>query len=554
MFFRQKRSGDYVYLQIVENRWEKGRSRQRVIATVGRLDQLQASGQLDGLLQSGAKFAEAVMVLSAHRRGDAPAIRHCRIGPALVFGRLWDELQIPKVIERLLAGRRFELPLERILFLTVLHRLFASGSDRSCVLNWKEHYAIPGIESVELHHVYRAMAWLGERLPEDQQAGATPFAARCTKDAFEEALFDRRRDLFSQLDLVFFDTTSIYFEGEGGAELGQYGHSKDHRPDRKQMVVGAILDGEGRPLCCELWPGNVTDVKTLIPVVDRLQQRFRIRSICIVADRGMISQETIAQLQQEQRKVHYLLGARLRNVKEIYEEVLSRGGRYREVRGPREKSTDPSPLKVKEVRVEDRRYVICLNEEQARKDRADRGAIVESLREQLKHGDKALVGNKGYRKYLHSAGPKFSIDEAKVKWEERFDGKWVLQTDLEELTAEEAALQYKQLWMVEEMFRTVKTLLETRPIFHKCDETIRGHVFCSYLALLLRKELQDRLEAQGDKLEWAELLRDLEALQYTEVESEGKRFLLRSDLAGATAAVFHAVGVAIPPSVQNTQE
>jgi hypothetical protein len=209
MFFRQKRSGEHVYLQIVENRWEKGRSKQRVIATVGRLDQLQQSGQLDGLLQSGAKFAEAVMVLSAHHRGDVPAIRHSRIGPALIFGRLWDELQIPQVIERLLAGRRFELPLERILFLTVLHRLFASGSDRSCVLNWKEHYAIPRIEAVDLHHVYRAMAWLGERLPEDQQAGATPFAPRCTKDVFEEALFERRRDLFSHLDLVFFAWASV---------------------------------------------------------------------------------------------------------------------------------------------------------------------------------------------------------------------------------------------------------------------------------------------------------------------------------------------------------
>ena len=554
MFFRQKRSGDHVYLQIVENRWEKGRSKQRVIATVGRLDQLQESGQLDGLLQSGAKFAEAVLVLSAHRRGDAPAIHHRRIGPALIFGRLWDELQIPQVIEHLLAGRRFALPLERILFLTVLHRLFTSGSDRSCVLNWKQHHAIPGIETVDLHHVYRAMAWLGERLPEDQQAGATPFAPRCTKDVFEEALFDRRRDLFTHLDLVFFDTTSIYFEGAGGVELGQYGHSKDHRPDRKQMVVGVVLDGEGRPLCCELWPGNVTDVKTLIPVVDRLKQRFRIRSICIVADRGMISQETIAQLQAEDRQVHYLLGARLRNVKEIYEEVLSRGGRYHEVCGPREKSTDPSPLRVKEVCVEKRRYVVCLNEEQARKDRADREAIVAALREQLKQGDKALVGNKGYRKYLHSKGPKFTIDEEKVKWEERFDGKWVLQTDMEELTAEEVALQYKRLWMVEEMFRTVKTLLETRPIYHKCDETIRGHVFCSYLALLLRTELQDRLEAQGDKLEWEKLLRDLEALQYAVVENQEKRFLLRSDLAGTTTAVFRAVGVAIPPSVQKTEE
>jgi len=554
MFFRQKRSGDYVYLQIVENRWEKGHSKQRVIATVGRLDELQQSGQLDGLLQSGAKFAEAVLVLSAHRRGEVPAICHRRIGPALIFGRLWEELQIPQVIERLLAGRRFALPLERILFLTVLHRLFASGSDRSCVRNWMEHYAIPRIDSVNLHHVYRAMAWLGSPLPEDQQAGATPFASRCTKDAFEEALFDRRRDLFSNLDLVFFDTTSIYFEGEGGTELGQYGHSKDHRPDRKQMIVGMILDGEGRPLCCEFWPGNVTDVKTLIPVVDRLQQRFRICSICIVADRGMISEETISQLQAEDRKVHYLLGARLRNVKEIYEEVLSRGGRYREVRGPREKSTDPSPLKVKEVCVEERRYVVCLNEEQVRKDRADREAIVESLREQLKRGDKALVGNKGYRKYLSGEGPKFTIDEEKVKWEERFDGKWVLQTDLKELSAEDVALQYKQLWMVEEMFRTVKTLLETRPIFHKCNETIRGHVFCSFLALLLRKELQDRLKAQGESLEWEDILRDLDALQYAVVESQGKQFLLRNDLGTTTAAIFRAVGVAIPPSIQKTQE
>jgi transposase len=303
-----------------------------------------------------------------------------------------------------------------------------------------------------------------------------------------------------------------------------------------------------------LWPGNVTDVKTLIPVVDRLQQRFRIRSICIVADRGMISEETIAQLQSDKRQVHFILGARLRNVKEVYEEVLSRGGRYREVRGPREKSTDPSPLKVKEVQVGDRRYVVCLNEEQAKKDCADRAAIVECLREQLQHGDKSLVGNRGYRKYLHAEGPKFTIDEAKVKWEERFDGKWVLQTDLEELAAEDTALQYKQLWMVEEMFRTVKTLLETRPIFHKCDETIRGHVFCSFLALLLRKELQDRLAALGEKLEWAELLRDLESLQYTEVEQQGKQFLLRSDLARTTAAVFHAAGVAIPASVQQIKE
>ena len=550
MFFRQKKSGKRVYLQIVENRWEQGRSKQRVIATLGRLDRLAESGQLDALLQSGARFPESVMVLAAHREGEAPVVSTRRIGPALVFARLWEELQIPQVIRRLLAGRRLTLPVERILFLTVLHRLFASGSDRSCLRVWKQDQQIPGTETIALHQIYRAMAWLGEPLPEDQQAGATPFSARCTKDAFEEALFDRRRDLFSDLELVFFDTTSIYFEGEGGTELGQYGHSKDHRPDRRQMIVGAVLDGEGRPLCCELWPGNVTDVKTLIPIVDRLRTRFQIRSICIVADRGMISKETMAELQADERQVHYILGARLRNVKEIYETVLSRGGRYRVVHEARQKSTDPSPLKVKEVRIDDRRYVVCLNDEQVKKDRADREAIVSALREQVKQNAKSMVGNKGYRKYLQDDGKKFAIDEAKVKHDSRFDGKWVLQTDLDEMPAEDVALKYKQLWMVEEMFRTAKTLLETRPIYHHHDETIRGHLFCSFLALVLRKELHDRLALEGDKFEWADILRDLEALQYVEVEHQGKRFQLRSEAQGSCSAVFRAAGVAIPPTIQ----
>ena len=550
MFFRQKMSGNRVYLQIVENRWEQGRSKQRVIATLGRLDRLTESGQLDTLLQSGAKFSESILVLTAHREGKSPAISTRRIGPALVFARLWEELQMPQVIRRLLAGRRLTLPVERILFLTVLHRLFASGSDRSCLSVWRKDHEIPGTETIALHQMYRVMAWLGESLPQDQQEGATPFSPRCTKDAFEEALFDRRRDLFGELELVFFDTTSIYFEGEGGTDLGQYGHSKDHRSDRKQMVVGAVLDGEGRPLCCELWPGNVTDVKTLIPIVDRLRTRFQIRSICVVADRGMISQETIAQLQADERQVHYILGARLRNVKEICEAVLSRGGRYRVVHESRQKSTDPSPLKVKEVSVDGRRYVVCLNDEQAKKDRMDRKAIVSALQEQVKQNAKSMVGNKGYRKYLQDDGKKFAIDEAKVKHDSRFDGKWVLQTDLDEMPAEDVALKYKQLWMVEDMFRTAKTLLETRPVYHHHDETIRGHVFCSFLALVLRKELQDRLALEGDKFEWAEILRDLEALQYVEVEHQAKRFLLRTEAQGTCSTVFRAAGVAIPPTIQ----
>jgi DDE family transposase len=549
MFFRTKTSGTRSYLQIVENRWVDGRPRQRVIATLGRLDHLQQSGQLDALLASGARLAQSVLLLSAHAKGQLPTVNTRRIGPALIFQRLWQQTGCQHVIEQLLHGRHFEFDVERAIFLTVLHRLFAPGSDRAAD-KWKTDYRIEGCDGLQLHHLYRAMAWLGEELPQDQQQDKTPFAPRCTKDRIEEGIFAHRRDLFTDLQLVFFDTTSIYFEGNGGEDLGQRGFSKDHRPDLYQMVVGAVLDGQGRPICCELWPGNTTDVTTLIPVVDRLRSRFGVRRICIVADRGMISQETITALEQDGRGWQYILGARMRSQNEVKDEVLARAGRYRVVHPPRIKSDDPSPLKVKEVWVEDRRYVVCLNEDEARKDAADREAIVAALREQLRCGDKSLVGNKGYRRYLSSKdSPGFRIDEAKIAEDARYDGKWVLRTNTE-LDSAEVALQYKRSWMVEQWFRSCKSLLQTRPIFHKCDETIRGHVFCSFLALVLRQELQGRLEERGHEWEWADVIGDLDRLQAVEVEQDGKRFLLRSEAQGTCGRVFQAVGAALPPTVQ----
>ena len=213
-------------------------------------------------------------------------------------------------------------------------------------------------------------------------------------------------------------------------------------------------------------------------------------------------------------------------------------------------SDDPSPLKVKEVRVEGRRYVVCLNEDEARKDAADREAIVASLREKLRSGEKSLVGNKGYRRYLAATGPDhFRIDEAKIKEEARYDGKWVLRTNTDLDTAE-VALQYKRLWMVEAWFRSSKSLLQTRPIYHKCDETIRGHVFCSFLALVLRQELEARLAEDGHEFEWADVIQDLDRLQMVEVEQDGKRFLLRSEVQGTCGTVFRAAGVAVPPTVR----
>jgi hypothetical protein len=542
MFARVKKSGPYQYLQLVENRWEKGQTRQRVIATLGRLDQMAEKGEVESLIRSLSRFSEkALLVLSDRSTVSASAKK---IGPALIFERLWKELGIGFIVSSLSSSRKFGFSVERALFLTVLHRLFVSGSDRGCE-RWRRDYRIEGAAEIALHQLYRAMAFLGEELSD--QTGRTPFAPRCTKDVIEERMFDRRRDLFTDLELVFLDTTSIYFEGQGGESIGAKGHSKDHRPDLNQMVVGALLDDRGRPLACEMWPGNTADVTSVVPVVTRLKSRFGATSFCIVADRGMISQATMQELEKQQ--LSYILGVRMRLVKEVKNDVLLDDGEYREVYPEGVQAKAPSPLKVKEVTVNGTRYIVCRNERQARKDAADREAIVGSLREKLHTAPKSLIGNKGYRSFLKVEKEGVTIDKQKVEADARYDGIWVLTTNTK-LSAKEVALKYKELWMVEHTFRDMKSVLDTRPIFHKRDETIRGHVFCSFLALALKKELDDRLVSQGLQYEWGEIKQDLKALQEVVLEENGTRLAVRTECQGVCGKVFKAVGVALPPTIR----
>lgn len=544
MFIRAKKRGPRTYLQIVENERVGSKVVQHVKATLGRLDILQETGQLDSLLRSGLRFSQKLLVLDAHKNGITTSTRTRKIGIPFLFERLWKDTGIKAVVDSLVYDRKFQFPLERVLFATVLHRLVAPGSDRAAE-KWIHAYAIDGLDTAtELQHFYRTMGWLGEALPEDHQNAATPFMWRANKDRIEEGLFALRQDLFTKLDIVFFDTTSLHFEGKGGNHLGHRGFSKNNRSDLNQVVVGVVIDDKGNPLCSEIMPGNTTDVKTLIPIAERLKKQFGVQRVCIVADRGMISKTTILEL--EQLDWDYILGVRMHKVVEVRDTVLLDNSSYDEIYPERITVHDPAPLEVKELTVEDRRYIICSNEEEVRKDRYDRDAIVAALREQLKQGDKSLVGNKGYRRYLKSAKGHFEIDEEKLKHEERFDGKWVLRTNTD-MDKKDVALKYKQLLMVEDIFRTMKSILDTRPVFHRCDDNISGHVFCSFLALVLRKALQDRIDAKKWKLEWADIVRDVDAIEEVEITHENKRFIIRNEVSGVAGKALQAAGVALPP-------
>jgi transposase len=550
VFVREKHINGYTYLYLVESVREDGRAKQRIIKNLGRKELVVASGELERLAASVARYAERAIVLSQLAAGNPDGLTCKRIGAPLLFGRLWEETGCHTVLEELLASRGFEFPVERAVFASVVHRIMVSGSDRACE-KWIADYDIPGVDALALHHLYRAMAWLGEELDADQQAGATGIAPRTIKDLIEERLFVQRRDLFSELSVVFLDTTSLSFTGAGGETLGERGYSKEHRPDLMQMIVAVVIDAEGRPICSEMWPGNTADVTVLVPVIDRLRSRFGIGRVCVVADRGMISAATIAAL--EERGLEYVLGVRERTDALVRSVVLEDARPFTPLCIQRAHGND-TQLWVKEVKVDKRRYIVCRNEEEAEKDAADRQAIVAALDQQLKRGDKALIGNSAYRRYLRatSDGRAFEIDPGKLADEARFDGIFILRTNAR-ISPLQAVLRYRDLLQVEDLFRTAKALMRTRPIYHSSDAAIRGHVFCSFLALVLRKELDQRCRRAGFRPEWSDVLRDLDRLQEVEISSDGRQIVLRTPATGVIGPLFKAARIALPANIREPE-
>lgn len=538
MFVRVKKIGGYEYLYLVENAREGGRHVQRVIKALGRRDAVEASGLLDSLIASAARHSRRSIVLSRFYRGELPALKRRSIGPDLVFGRLWQDLGCRDVLRRLLADRQFGFDVERAVYLAVLHRLMVSGSDRHAS-TWRRCFQVTAADGLTLDYAYKAMTWLGEDIGE----------RRVMTDAIEEALYRHRQPLLGALSVAFFDTTSLWFEGRGGASLGQRGHSNDDRPHLNQVVLGIVLDGDDRPIAQfvspGLMPGNTADVTTLVPVVKRLQERFGIQRACIVADRGMISAATIAEL--DASGIEYILGVRERSSREVREDVIDDDGVAVPLVIPRQKGE--TQLAIKDVTIASRRYVLCRNEEEAKKDAEARAAILVALERKLGQGDKALVGNAGFRRFLGSPqGEGFTIDAAKVEADARFDGLFVLRTNTK-LSALQVVLRYRNLLAVEDAFKTTKALLATRPIFH--NAAIRGHVFVSFLALLLRKELIDRLAAQRVKpLEWQQIIDDLADLSQVEVEQDDRRALLRTAPGPSIDPLCRAVGITLPPVFQ----
>ena len=527
MFIRAKRSVQngrtYEYLQIVESYREKGKVRQRVIANLGRRENLVAEGKVDALLRSLAKFSEKLKVVERVRSHGLEAHTARSWGAALVFGRLWQEQGLPEVIRRLAKPRRFGFDIERSCFAMALQRLCNPGSDLQGI-GWLQTVEAPGFDRIELHHLYRTAGFLYD-----------------VREDLERELFFRDRDLFNQeLDLVFIDTTSTFIWTEVETELRRRGYSRDRRPDQPQLVLCVAVDRRGWPVAWDVLPGNTADCKAMVKMIEKLRRRFNIRRTVVVADRGMIARGTIELLEgSAEAPFDYILGCRMRKQSEVNEKVLGRAGRFHTV---------ADNLEVKEVVVGGRRYVVCRNPQEAKKDAEARRRIIEHLEKLLKHGPKTVIRNKGFSRFLKVSKGAVSIDHDAVRADARLDGKFVLRTNTE-LPADEVALAYKSLWRVERTFREAKSTLEVRPIFHHRDDTSVGHIVGCFLALRLEVDLQRRLDERKVEVSWPDLMRDLEQVKAVEVTLDGNRYLLRTDMIGKSYEAFVAAGVRPPPKV-----
>ena len=535
---KNKDGSTTTYVQLAHNVRDprSGFARARVLYTFGRADSLDL-GAIRRLVRSLCRFISPEDALEA--QGSMPALRFIRsapLGGAYLLRHLWERLGLQTVLAKALQKRDFGFTVEWAIFAMVANRALAPDSKRG-VEEWvSEDVSLGNPEPISLQHLYRAMDFLLEH-----------------EESIQKEVFFATADLFNlEVDLLFFDTTTTYAECEEEDDLRRYGHSKDSRPDRPQVVIGLAVTKEGLPVRCWVLPGNTADMTT----VERVKSDLRgwKLSRCIwVMDRGMSSEENRIVLQKAGG--HYILGEKLRDSQAAHKEALSFQGRYQKVR---------ENLEVKEIVVGDgerrRRFVLVYNPEQAKKDQATREKTLKRIEETiLALGDPevashkkavcALLSHRSMGRYIRQTKTgKLRINQAKVQEEESLDGKYLLSSSDDTLSPEDIVLGYKQLMEVERAFRTLKTTLELRPLYHRKEERIRAHVLLCYLSLLLV-----RIAERETGETWDRIRPIMDRCHLGEFSSKDGRIFQRTELTSEQVNILNRLKIAHPPSVTNVQ-
>jgi transposase len=546
------------YVALAHNRRVDGKVKPDVLMNLGRVDRLDVDGLLRLAASIRAHFGDGdesdAGTQAGLVAGAAPieVVDSRPIGASWLLDGLWQRLEIGRALRTIADGRRFTTSIERVLFALVANRAIEPMSKLSAAEWAGQDVIIPGLGGMDDDQAYRAMDLLVEA---DAQAQV------------QQAVFFAVAHLLNlEVDLLFFDTTSTYFErDEEEDEVGgfrRYGKSKDHRDDLPQIVIGLAVTREGIPVRVWCWPGNTQDQTVLAQVKDDLRG-WKLGRVITVVDRGFSSADNLVYLRRAGG--HYIAGMRMRDGNALVEQALSRQGRYRGVR---------DNLRVKEVRLEgtDQRFVICHNPEQATRDKLQRQQAVTRIEAELAR----ITAQRERDRRRHLAGKaaqkaeaahvkaecelrdhptlgrwirqltsgRLVIDRAKVKAEERLDGKYLLATSDPDISAEDTALGYKNLLEAEHGFRDMKTTLLLRPVFHRLERRIRAHVLLCWLALLLTR-VAERQTGQT----WHRIERETSRLAQVTLAGEAGMVCQTTPLRPAQKAIYQALSIEPPPRV-----
>lgn len=526
MFLREvvtgQKSGNPVrYAQIVEAyRNEEGKSCHRVLLPLGRVDRLDKE-RIARLVVALSRYLETGQVPEGGRIGEVR-----EYGVIYVAEELWKSLVMPWLFAKELKKRKYKAPVERALFALVAHRMADPASKLACAEWLATDALLPGGTRIGLQHLYRAMDFLDE----------------CHEE-LEKALYQHRRTLFDRVEMVFYDTTSTYFEVDEGRDdveygLRQRGHSRDERPELRQIVIGLACDQNGYPVASEVFSGNTTDTLTVVPMLERLRD-LGLRDVVWVADRGMTSSVNLSAVRKA--GLHYVVGTRLRMNEELRAAIARDEAEYVDV---------AEGLMAKEVRIDGVRHVVCFSPASAERDLKLRIAALDRLTDVLERvntgGNAAEITENGFYRRLVSKRKDgtYALDKNKLEREAQCDGTFVLEVSDPTMDAARAALAYKGLLRVEQAFRGIKNTVDIRPVYHRLDRRIRAHATLCMLAYLLERIVEVRA-----KTSFEQARRHLTRLRAVQLHFEGQTVWETSQLSPDARHLLRAIGVGVPPRV-----
>ena len=547
----------YRYVKIVENYWHKGQSKQKIVANLGNLEKFK-NKELENLIKGLCRICEREdLNVENLKTKEAP-----RYADILLARHLWKELGLDKLINGYMSHTEAEMPVELISFLMVANRLVDPKSKLAVSSWYKEKVYLPELENTNFapHDFYRSMDYL-----------------EVMKEDIEKDLYYELCDLFTlELNLVFYDTTSSYFEGQGPS-LAKHGKSKDHRPDKHQIVIGLLVTDEGIPIAHKVFEGDKADKATIVETIDDLKRRFNLKRVIFVADRGMVSQANLDYIKEQGFSyIVTLKKRRLNEAKEAIEATFTdleeKRKKYEEEKTEAEEKKQEEELLFSEYRIADGpRYLVCLNPEKRKDDKIYREQRIKKGKRnlekikrsvetgQLKDREKilkkaTLALDKTNRKYFSYSSPKdglfsYSLVKKVLQEEEKLDGIFIIKSTAYDLSAEELIRQYKNLTGVERAFKEIKDFLRLRPIRHHQDDRVRAHVFICVLSYLLEKILEKKMRQAHLMITAREALDRLDDIRVAKNEIGGKVFLCPVQSQLRHKEVLRTVGIKNIPRI-----